>query len=73
MSIFNRFSRSKATKEQLEHLGTLLQRKTAIEEKLVAHTAALEKAYIDASQELSVTMKGRIQDMAILGEPKINL
>jgi hypothetical protein len=73
MSIFNRLGRSKATKEQLEHLGTLLQRKTAIEEKLFAHTAALEKAYIDASQELGVTMKGRIQDMAVLGEPKINL
>jgi len=71
MSIFNHIGRSKATKEQLEHLGTLLQRKAALEEKLFAHTVALEKAYIDASQELGVTMKGRIHDMATLGDRKL--
>lgn len=59
-------------KERLEYLGTLLKRKAAIEEKLFAHTAAVAKAYIDASQELGVTMKGRIHDIANLGEAKVS-
>ncbi|MCJ1387828.1 hypothetical protein MMC18_000671 [Xylographa bjoerkii] len=50
--------------EGLNELRDLLKRKTAIEEKIVAHTAILEKAYLDANQELSVSIKGRMQDTA---------
>ena len=60
-------------KERLEYLGTLLKRKAAIEEKLFAHTAALEKAYIDINKELSVTMTGRMNDIATIGEAKVGL
>jgi len=60
-------------KERLEYLGSLLKRKAAIEEKLFAHTAALEKAYIDANKELGVTMKGRMNDIATIEEAKVSL
>ncbi|MCJ1243921.1 hypothetical protein MMC30_001118 [Trapelia coarctata] len=65
--------RSKAMKERLEYLGILLERKAAIEENLFAHTSALEKAYIDANKELSVTMKGRMNDIVTMGETKVSL
>ncbi|MCJ1282049.1 hypothetical protein MMC26_001372 [Xylographa opegraphella] len=50
----------------LEELSNLLKRKGAIEAKIFAHTAILEKAYLDANQELSVSLKGRMQDIAQL-------
>ncbi|MCJ1381000.1 hypothetical protein MMC17_004109 [Xylographa soralifera] len=50
----------------LKELSDLLKRKAAIEEKIFAHTAILEKAYLDANQELSVSLKGRLQDIAHL-------
>ncbi|MCJ1477995.1 hypothetical protein MMC13_006670 [Lambiella insularis] len=53
-----------AVKFRLEQLGQLLQRKAGIEERILAHTAVLEKAYVDAAQELSVVLQGRMQDIA---------
>ncbi|MCJ1399702.1 hypothetical protein MMC11_002904 [Xylographa trunciseda] len=48
----------------LRELSTLLKRQAAIEENIFAHTAILEKAYLDANQEFSVSIQGRMQDMA---------
>ena len=53
-------------KDRLERLLALLRRKIAIEERIFAHTAILEKAYIDANREFSVTIKGRLEDIAKL-------
>ncbi|MCJ1317548.1 hypothetical protein MMC15_002873 [Xylographa vitiligo] len=50
----------------LKELSDLLKRKAAIEEKIFVHTAILEKAYLDANQELSVSLKGRMQDITQL-------
>ena len=62
----NPLYRSKVTKGRLEQIGALLKRKAEIEEKILLHTTSLEKAYMDANQELAVTMKGRMHDISSL-------
>ena len=53
---------------RLERLQELLQKKAAIEERISSRTSALERAYLDANQELSVSVKGRVSDIATLDE-----
>ena len=53
-------------KRRLEQIGALLKKKAEIEEKMFLHVTSLEKAYMDANQELAVTMKGRMHDLSSL-------
>ena len=64
--VSDRRHRSQVVLTGLKELRDLLKRKAAIEEKIFAHTAILEKAYLDANQELSVSLKGRMQDITQL-------
>ena len=66
LCVSDRRNRSQVVLAGLKELSDLLKRKAAIEEKIFAHTAILEKAYLDANQELSVSLKGRMQDIAQL-------
>ncbi|MCJ1431692.1 hypothetical protein MMC27_001047 [Xylographa pallens] len=66
LCVSDRRNRSQAVLAGLKELSDLLKRKVAIEERIFAHTAILEKAYLDANQELSVSLKGRMQDIAQL-------
>lgn len=64
-------SRSKAEKSRLEQLALLLHRKEEIEEKILAHTVILERAYVEATQELCVSFEGRMQDIASMNDPHV--
>ena len=50
-------------KGYIDRLRVLIQKRVAIEEKLVIHITKLEKAYIDASNEFSVALDGRREDI----------
>ena len=63
--------RSKITKEHLERLSVLVKRKAAIEEKILIHAIKLEKAYLNANQELSVVVVGRQRDLEALSKPPV--
>lgn len=43
-----------------------------IEEKLIAHALKLEKAYMDASQELSLIISGRVRALTVLPNVSVN-
>jgi hypothetical protein len=50
-------------KGKLETLDTLLKKKREIEEEIMKRVKVMEKAYLDANQELSITMSGRMDDV----------
>lgn len=50
-------------KGYIERLRLLIQKRVAIEEKLILHIAKLEKAYTSVNAELSVTLDGRAEDI----------
>jgi hypothetical protein len=50
-------------KGKLETLDTLLKKKREIEEEIMKRVKVMEKAYLDANQELSITMAGRMDDV----------
>ena len=56
-------SRNKAHKTRLDRISELLNRRASIEEKLFACAERVEKAFSDASQELRVTLEGRMRDI----------
>ena len=62
----DRRHRSQVVLAGLKELSDLLKRKAAIEKQIFTRTAILEKAYLDANQELSVTLEGRMKDIAQL-------
>jgi hypothetical protein len=50
-------------KGKLETLDTLLKKKREIEEEIMKRVKIMEKPYLDANQELSITMSGRMDDV----------
>ena len=56
-------SRLRLHKLRIQNLSTLLERKAAIEENMLASTKKLEKAFVAANQELRVTFGERFNDI----------
>ena len=50
-------------KGYIERLRLLIQKRVAIEEKLISHIAKLERAYTEANTELSVALGGRTEEI----------
>jgi hypothetical protein len=59
----DRRSRSSAHKIRLQKLSTLLDRKAAVEENILANSRKLEKAFLAANQELRVVFGARYKDI----------
>ena len=53
-------------KGYIERLRLLIQKRVAIEEKLISHIAKLETAYTDANTELSVALNGRTEEIKVM-------
>ncbi|MCJ1303124.1 hypothetical protein MMC08_005931 [Hypocenomyce scalaris] len=56
-------SRSESHETRLEKLSALLARKASVEASIMAHTRAMEKAYVETIKEVTVIIAGRTQDL----------
>ena len=63
-------SRSESHETRLEKLSALLARKASVEASIMAHTRAMEKAYVETIKEVTVIIAGRTQDL--VAEPAVS-
>lgn len=67
-STFASYDRHQITKAGIDRLGTLLEKKAAIEARILSSVTKLERAYEDINREFSISLTGRAQDLVALPE-----